>query len=661
MKRFCLYPFIPLVIIIIIVFSLHYCWCQTYPVRAYLGAPNVYGTPLYGSPFFPSGLSTSGNGIYSTVYSAPPQNPLPSGELETVRAMEVKDNYAYYIKETGVAYSIPEQSLIIADISNTEKPVIVKSIPLDYPLYDIIIHGDYLYWLSDSFLWDMGYNLNVDEYILGAIDISNPVSPTMADTIKLRFSQGTGPFNMTFSENRLYIVYRKIEGNWDDVTQSIITIDNSNPANLIQLSMGSVEIDDITDKVCIKDNLAFLCCSNIYIFDISDPTNPDRVSTIRHGQSRFEDIEVFGDFLLIAVEYEGLRIMDIKDISSPQLITSLEMSWPKEIIIKDHYAYISDHCKGLYVVDLTDPEKPAVLSGYRLPSFKVYRSTSNSSESWLSDMGITDGLALTLSYSNIQIWDISERGNIQKKGTLGASFEQDSVTESIIPGKLILLLSHTAQESIDLAQNGNSLTFGVDPLDQLNRKYGVYRITQGESSEIPEIMEDYDNYKERIYSIEFQAGEDMFEVWDAYMDNPYCLIAEFIYESNFYLNGVTGSPQASVAEPLYGRNVGGFFYSPSAAAFTGITFPQTPPAANYSLFGLNNPFQQNFGISSGIINNITPWTLLSPVSSPVNWQIPSQSYRFGSPYSLGNSSISNPFSINFLKPAINPINFNNWF
>ncbi|MGA1824159.1 MAG: LVIVD repeat-containing protein [bacterium] len=666
-----LYSIVLLFLFLIMVFFIEYSWCQPYPQNAYWGTPTVYGPISYGNPLAPPSLSSSGNGIYTGIYSAPPLNPLPTDQIETVRSMEVKDNYVFYVLETGMAYETPKPSLQIVDINNPEKPVTVSSIKLDYPISDIVIQGNYLYWLSDSHLWNMGYNLSVDEYILGTIDISNPVSPTMADTIKLKFSQGTVPFNMAFSENRLYVVYRKIEGNWDEVTQTMITIDNSDPANLVQQSLGTMEIDDIIDKVCIKDNRAFICCSNIYIFDISNPENLNRISSIRHGESHFEDIAVFDDYLVIAVEYEGLRIMDIKDMSKPTLITTIEMSCPKEIIIKNHYAYISDHCKGLYVVDLTDPKNPELLSGYRLPSFKVYRSTPNGSEYWLSDMEVADGLTLTLTHSNIQIWDISERGNIQEVSTIGASSHQDNVTESIIPGRLILLLSQNAQESINLAQNGNSATFGIDSLDELNRKYGVYRITHGTSSEIPEIMEDYNNYKERIYLIEFRTEEDIFSVWDAYMDNPDCLIAEFIYESNSFLNAVTVSPQtATVIQPLYGRDVGGSLNSPSAGAFNpysysanpfrGITFPQTISPISYSLFGLNNPFQNGFGLSSGFINNVAPWAPLSFVSPRSNLQLPTQSYLSSFPYALWNSSISNPFFSNSLKPIINSINFNDW-
>jgi hypothetical protein len=77
-----------------------------------------------------------------------------------------------------------------------------------------------------------------------------------------------------------------------------------------------------------------------------------------------------------------------------------------DIILKDQLAYIPDLCKGLNVVDLTDPENPELLDGYRLPSYKMYQSDSQGSGSYLNDMDIGEGLAFTSSYLNVQIWDI---------------------------------------------------------------------------------------------------------------------------------------------------------------------------------------------------------------------------------------------------------------
>jgi len=637
------------------------------------------------NPYSPYGINYSPFPAYYPSLPAPP--PIPVGKIESVSALEVKGEYAYFVFVEGISDATTEPnsetSLRVADLSNPEEPDIVKIITLDYPVSDIFLHGNYLYWLSETNLWNLGYSMNEDEYILGVFDISDPVSPAMLDTLTLKLSS-QGPFAFSFNENRLYILYRKAEEDWSEIIHKLVVIDISNPGDLTQLSIGQMELDDsIIHEMTVKDDLAIL--SGGYIFDISNPEHPSLVSTVEDNGSRLGRHAVFGNYLLLIAEDKGLWIVDIEDPSQPELVTTIELSWPKEIILKGQRAYISDHCKGLNVVDLADPENPELLHGYRLPSYKMYRGTSNSSGSWLGDMDIGEGLAFTLSYSNIQIWDISERGNVRMAGRIGPSHEPEDFAESIIPGKLVLLLSQDAKDLVSLGQDGDIATFGIDTLDELNREYGIYTITQETSSnsEVPPIISVYDNYAERTYSIEFPKSVDMYDIWDAYMDNPYCLIAEFLYEPD---SGMNGSPASSgggyAVVPFIGGNAfgtvfgyGGMPYS--YGAYSGNPFQGTNllqgsfgiSAPGYSSFGLINPLRYGSEMT-GIVSS-SPRTSLSSVFQGGNRQLPGQSYwpgslyptanSYGSIYQGGNYPMSYPFTVNPLIANINPLSFNNYY
>jgi len=247
-----------------------------------------------------------------------------------------------------------------------------------------------------------------------------------------------------------------------------------------------------------------------------------------------------------------------------------------------------------------------------------------------------------------------------------------------------LLLSQDAKDIVSLEQDGDIATFGIDTLDELNREYGIYTITKETSShaDVPPIMSDYDNYSERTYFIKFPKSVDMYDIWDAYMDNPYCLIAEFLYESDSDVNGSPGSSGGVTVLPFTGGNAfaGAFGYGGMPYgynAYSGNPFQGTNllqgsfgiSAPGYSSSsGLINPFQYGSGMT-GIVNS-SPWTPLSPVFHGGNWQLPGQSYWSGSLYPTANSyssiysgrnyPMSYQFTVNPLIPNINSIGFNNW-
>ena len=157
-------------------------------------------------------------------------------------------------------------------------------------------------------------------------------------------------------------------------------------------------------------------------------------------------------------------------------------------------------------------------------------------------------------------------------------------------------------------------------------------------------MSDLAQYSKRTYTIEFPESVDMFDIWDAYMDNPYCLIAEFRYTPDPYSQGVIWSPGGGYyGLPFPGGNIYGGAYGPGFGSFnpygySGIPFqgsnllqgPYGILGAGYSPYGPINPFQYGLGIP-GLINS-TGLSPLSPVFPGGNWQLTNPSYGPGSIY-----------------------------
>ncbi|MGA1792080.1 MAG: hypothetical protein ACMUIM_11385 [bacterium] len=565
------------------------------------GNPTAFSFPSFFPNFAKAGYGSafpSGSlGIYGMLNPYSPYRPytptsttsppIPASQMESVMAMEVKDRYAYVVFDDGTfdgpMATNSQKSLRVVDLTDPENPDTVKSIALEYPLSELFLHGDSLFWFTETNLWDQGYNLNEDEYILGVFDISNPVAPTPRDTLKLTIPSDK-PFEFSFIGGRLYIIYSKDVGDWGDSVLILVAIDISDLGNLTLLSSAQLDLNDpIQDGTAITDDFLFLSRGDIYIFDVSDPEHPDLVLKLERDGGHFGAHALYGNYLLLTTNYKELQVMNLQDPANPQLAATIELSWPKEIFLVGQRAYISDHCKGLDVVDLSDPENPELLQGYRLPSFKEYQSTHNTSGSWFNDLEIGDGLALTLSHLNVQIWDISEQGNVQMTGRIGPSHKTDDLNELIIPGKMLVLLTQNANALVSLGQDGNIATFGIDSLDALNSEFGIYDINLATSSDVPFIMNSFQDHEDRTYAIEFPESVDAYDIWNAYMDNLHCLVAEFLYKPNPQITGYPAS---------------------SGGLSAGATFPVGSPfglGTGIGLFaGATFPGGYTFGLSSGI-------------------------------------------------------------
>jgi len=653
------------------------------PYGGYGGySPSSYG--LYGQgSYAPYGPFGSPYAPYSTNYPTPP--PIPDDEeYEYVSAVEARGEYVYL----AVSEDFGEdncQYIWVVDVSDPDNPDRVKRISVGhYPSLDLYLHENYLYWISHAEGYDdFDYDID-DEDIVGVFDISNPANPSLIDTLKIDIEQANFPV-ATFNNDRFYLLYSDFDDEDMEDEGILVQIDISTPGNLNLLSTAQVDFkNNITiNQIAVKDNLAFMAAHDIYIFDISDPQNPSRINRFDYDKGRIKDLALLDHFLLGTASEEGLLIIDIESPDDPQLISVVEMAWPRQIFLKDQKAYVSDYCKGLYCVDLLDPTAPEIIHGYRLPSHKLYESTDNSASGYLSDAAVEGDMAFTVSRANLQIWDISEKENIKMTEKIGPSHETLGPIEEIIEGKLIMMLTKEAVSMISLGHDDDIATFGINSLDELNNDFDVSKITQLTSSgDAPALIDDLSNYKERTFMIEFSKSNDTFEVWDTYMDNPYCLIAEFSYEPNRYTNGggygiipyyspggYGGSPFLPGGYGGYGGGYGGYGFSPfntpsafsmyPTQGYTGIYSPQYYPADPWSTPGLIN--SPSWGQSSvfpslnqnpytNFQNPVSPWgnnqwssTNFNPINTMLNpmWNNTWNNGPFGS-FPMGG--FSNPYT-----------------
>ena len=117
----------------------------------------------------------------------------------------------------------------------------------------------------------------------------------------------------------------------------------------------------------------------LLILDISDPANPVELSRLEEpGWGGVHNLFIHGDRLYLAhMPSPGLSIVDISDPAAPVVSGSWQheggfSNWVHDIFIRDNVAVVSDFGSGLILLDLTDPDAPALLAELPFPEEGIH-------------------------------------------------------------------------------------------------------------------------------------------------------------------------------------------------------------------------------------------------------------------------------------------------
>ncbi|MGE5811728.1 MAG: T9SS type A sorting domain-containing protein [Ignavibacteria bacterium] len=253
----------------------------------------------------------------------------------------------------------------VYDVSDPENLIFVSSYPaLEL---DTLLQQACNLRIQNGFV----YFITADE--LQVINSSDPYNLSFTDSISLRY-----PVDIAFYQNYAYLI---------DFFWGIIILDNSNPNDLtiagkLQAGMHPYKIE-IHNHIAFISDIADARQPKLQVLDISNPTVPKIVSTSYFtGVPR--DFAVKDNYLFVALESEGIAVIDISDPHYPQLISRFN-DWNNGcstgVAVEGNYAYIADNLKGLLVADISDKNNPS-LAGYfdyggrpnriRLHNHKIY-------------------------------------------------------------------------------------------------------------------------------------------------------------------------------------------------------------------------------------------------------------------------------------------------
>lgn len=196
----------------------------------------------------------------------------------------------------------------------------------------------------------------------------------------------------------------------------LITYSISDRSEPVELNRA--QLDFGLESVFIRKDLMFIgSTTQMYIYKIAATGIPEFLSTTNYnnwGNSFcFRDPIVTNDsiaFVTIATEgttdgfcprsfeVNELRMYDITDLESPELVAEFEMEEPKGLGLDGKWLFVCEKENGLRVFDVSDPSD--LLELYHFPDFKTY------------DVIPLDGLLLVVGPDNLYQYDYSDMENM---------------------------------------------------------------------------------------------------------------------------------------------------------------------------------------------------------------------------------------------------------
>ncbi|MBN2173761.1 MAG: T9SS type A sorting domain-containing protein [Bacteroidales bacterium] len=226
--------------------------------------------------------------------------------------VKISGNYAVYCPKSMTS----NNPVNIMDISDKQNPVKVGTYMAPVMTYDLDLKGHYAFvacW------WD-GFRV---------VDFSDPENPVLA-THEFGWVNGAIP-----GEEWCYVQALDIEGDY-----------------LYLVDYGPFETDDT---------------KGLYVFDISDPTNPEMITRMPNYQGKAYDVEVSNGYANIADSEGGLSIVSVSDPVNPIQTSYLslgDVAWAVDVF--GNYAFIANYInEGIQVVDISVPASPQIAGYYK--------------------------------------------------------------------------------------------------------------------------------------------------------------------------------------------------------------------------------------------------------------------------------------------------------
>jgi hypothetical protein len=202
-------------------------------------------------------------------------------------------------------------------------------------------------WLEAITMWGDYAIVSVGNDGLHIIDVSTPTTPTDVGDVEL---PGTQMYAATTATHALTADFAG--------AVHLIDLDPVNaPTEVAKIEMpgGSTGLAFLDD-----DTLVAAGIGRLRVHDVSNPAAPSVTASIDVStNSDVNDIEIVGDFAILASLFEQITVIDLSDPANPAEIGSVPVDGTRRIVVGGNYVYVAANSR-LEVVDITAPSTPTI-------------------------------------------------------------------------------------------------------------------------------------------------------------------------------------------------------------------------------------------------------------------------------------------------------------
>ncbi len=201
----------------------------------------------------------------------------------------------------------------------------------------------------------------------------------------------------------------------------VYLLDISDPSNPVKLS--DIRTRGVVEKLFYESSNERLYIAagknGLEIWNVASSGNPKKLGTYDTPGEAY-GVDVFGNYAYVADHDSGFRVIDISTPESPEEVGFCGTpSYAQDVTISDSYAYVADLYYGLRVIDISTPEDPEEVGFFDTPGVAENVVISDSF-AYVADF--FEGLRIINistpsnpfevgAYDTLEVWDVTISGN----------------------------------------------------------------------------------------------------------------------------------------------------------------------------------------------------------------------------------------------------------